>query len=114
MPVAAPPPAPTAPPRPAAGGMPALFVHFEGRSHIVNKDNFIIGRGTQGTDLTIRDQNVSRKHASVIFHNGAFFVQDLGSTNGVEFRGSRVESRKIEEGDVYTICDHEIVFSYRG
>jgi len=109
-----PPPAPVAPPRPATGGMPSLFVHYEGRSYPVNKDNFIIGRGTQGTDLTIRDQNVSRKHASVILHGGAFYIQDLGSTNGVEFRGGRVDSRKIEEGDVYTICDHEIVFSFRG
>jgi pSer/pThr/pTyr-binding forkhead associated (FHA) protein len=94
--------------------MPSLFVHYEGRSYPANKDNFIIGRGTQGTDLTIRDQNVSRKHASVILHGGAFYIQDLGSTNGVEFRGGRVDSRKIEEGDVYTICDHEIVFSFRG
>ena len=120
--VPAPPPAPAGPPRvtasvPAvrpAGGMPTLFVRFEGKVYPVNKDNFVIGRGSQGTDLMIRDQNVSRKHASVIFHSGAFWIQDLGSTNGVEFRGQRVESRKIEEGDVYSICDHEMVFTYRG
>lgn len=120
--VPAPPPAPAGPPRatgavPAmrpGGGMPTLFVRFEGKVYPVNKDNFVIGRGSQGTDLMIRDQNVSRKHASVIFHSGAFWIQDLGSTNGVEFRGQRVESRKIEEGDVYSICDHEMTFTYRG
>lgn len=121
--IPAPPPAPMGPPRAAsasvpavraAGGMPTLFVRFEGKVYPVNKDNFVIGRGSQGTDLMIRDQNVSRKHASVIFHSGAFWIQDLGSTNGVEFRGQRVESRKIEEGDVYSVCDHEMTFTYRG
>lgn len=120
--VNAPPPAPAGPPRPTgaapavrpAGGMPPLFVRFEGKVYPVAKAEFIIGRGSQGTDLMIRDQNVSRKHASVIFHSGAFWIQDLGSTNGVEFNGQRVDSRRIEEGDAYTICDHEMVFSYRG
>jgi hypothetical protein len=28
----------------------------------------------------------------------------LGSTNGIEFAGQRVESKRIEEGDVYRIC----------
>jgi hypothetical protein len=107
-------PAAPAPPPPRAQGMPSLFVHFDGRSYPVAKAEFIIGRGSQGTDLKIPDQNVSRKHASVLFHGGAFWIQDLGSTNGVEFRGQRVDSRRIEEGDVYTICEHEIAFSYRG
>lgn len=122
-PAVAPPPAPMAPPRagqtgavPAMrpGAMPALFVHFGGRSYPVNKDRFIIGRGSQGTDLTIRDGNISRKHAAVIFHSGAFYMQDLGSTNGVEYTGNKIESKKIEEGDVFYICDHELTFSYRG
>jgi hypothetical protein len=122
--VMAPPPAPSAPPPRAgqtgavpamrAGAMPPLFVHFAGRSYPVNKDRFIIGRGSQGTDLTIRDGNISRKHAAVIFHSGAFYMQDLGSTNGVEYSGNKIESKKIEEGDAYYICDHELTFSYRG
>ncbi len=120
-----PPPAPTAPPPPRAGqtgavpgvrggAMPTLFVHFAGRSYPVQKERFIIGRGSQGTDLTIRDGNISRKHAAVIFHSGAFYMQDLGSTNGVEYQGNKIESKKIEEGDLYLICDHELTFSYRG
>lgn len=119
----APPPPPARPPRvtpppaPAivpGGGMPKLFVHYGGHVYPVNKAEFVIGRGSSGTDLTIRDGNISRKHAVVLFHNGGFFMQDLGSTNGVEFNGQRVETKAIEEGDAFTICDHEITFSYRG
>jgi hypothetical protein len=115
----APAPAPAAP-RPtgsmpaARGGMPTLFVHYQGRSYPVAKDRFIIGRGSQGTDLMVRDGNVSRKHAAVIFHGGQFYMQDLGSTNGVEYRGNRVDTKKIEEGDAFFICEHEFQFSYRG
>jgi len=115
------PPAPPAPPQrhtgavPAArGGLPPLFLRFEGRVYPVNKERFVIGRGSQGTDLTIRDGNISRKHAAVVFHSGHFYMQDLGSTNGVEFAGNKVDTKPIEEGDQYYICEHELTFSYRG
>lgn len=94
--------------------MPPLFAHYNGQVWRVEKDRFIIGRGSQETDLTIRDGNISRKHAAVIFHGGAFYMQDLGSTNGVEFQGQRIDSKAIEEGDVFSICEYEIHFSYRG
>lgn len=118
-PVAAPGPPP--PPRQTGavaslrpGAMPPLFVHYNGQTLRVDKENFVIGRGSQGTDLMIRDNNISRKHACVTFHSGAFYMQDLGSTNGVEFNGQKINAKKIEEGDMFRICEHEIHFSYRG
>ena len=100
-------------PRLPAGRAP-LFVFFSGQRFVVDKDRFIIGRGSQSTDLTIRDGNISRKHAAVISHDGAHYIQDLGSTNGVEYRNAKVASKQIEEGDVFNICDYEIRFSYVG
>jgi len=90
-----------------------LMLQFNGESIPVDKDEFIIGRGARSTDLPIRDGNVSRKHAAIVFHDGAYFMKDLGSTNGIEFAGQRVESKRIEEGDVYRICDYEIRFSFQ-
>ena len=89
------------------------MLQFNGESIPVEKDEFIIGRGVRTTDLAIRDGNISRKHAAVVFHDGAYFMKDLGSTNGIEFAGQRVESKRIEEGDVYRICDYEFRFSYQ-
>lgn len=77
------------------------------------KDRFVIGRGKQSSDLTIKDPNVSRQHAMVEFLNGQYYMVDMGSTNGVEFGGQRITRRSISEGDVYRICDHEIRFTYR-
>ena len=90
-----------------------LSVFYAGERLAVNKDRFIIGRGKQSSDLTIKDPNVSRQHAMVEFLNGQYYMVDMGSTNGVEFNGQRISRRPINEGDVYRICDHEVRFTYR-
>ena len=112
-------PAMTAPP-PLPGhrasqssGRQRLVLKFNGQTVPIDKDEFIIGRGARTADLAIRDGNISRRHAAVVFHDGVYFMKDLGSTNGIEYAGQRVESKRIEEGDVYNICDYEIRFSYQ-
>lgn len=77
----------------------------------MNKDRFVIGRGKASSDLTIRDPNVSRQHALVEFSGGNFYMVDMGSTNGIEFSGQRVQRKAIQNGDVFRICDHELYCS---
>lgn len=106
------------PPLPGGGGgyiQPAqmLYVIFNGQRYPVNKEEFIIGRGAKTADLPIKDGNISRRHAAIIYQNGAYYMKDLGSTNGVEYQGRRVDGRRIEEGDVYQLCDYELRFTYR-
>jgi hypothetical protein len=98
---------------PQRGGMPSLFVIFNGQKFPVNKEEFVIGRGSKTADLPIKDGNISRRHAAIVLQNGAFYMKDLGSTNGIEFNGVRVDSRRIEEGDVYQLCDYELRFTYQ-
>jgi hypothetical protein len=111
-----PPPPPRPPGDTGASGTarPPLMLVFQGRKVPVVQDQFIIGRGSKSSDLAIKDANISRKHAAVIFHNGAFYMKDLGSTNGVEYKGKPVDSKRIDEGDVFTICGHDIHFTYSG
>ncbi len=94
-------------------GRQNLYLTFHNNRYTIDKDKFVIGRGSQQTDLTIRDGNISRKHCAVIYHNGSYYIKDLGSTNGIEYRGNRIESKKVEEGDVFYLCDYELRFSYR-
>lgn len=108
----APPPLPGQRPSRAAGRR-VLVLHFNGQKVPIDKDEFIIGRGARTADFAIRDGNVSRRHAAIVFHDGGYFMKDLGSTNGIEFAGQRVESKRIEEGDVYRICDYELRFTYQ-
>lgn len=85
---------------------------FNGQKFPVSKDEFIIGRGSKSADLAIKDGNISRRHAAVVFHGGAYYMKDLGSTNGVDFSGQKVGTKRIDEGDLFQICDYELRFTY--
>jgi pSer/pThr/pTyr-binding forkhead associated (FHA) protein len=89
-----------------------LVLYYRGQRHEVNKDRFIIGRGKQSSDLTIKDPNVSRQHAMIENLNGQYFMVDMGSTNGIEFNGQRLQRKPIASGDVFNICDHELRFVF--
>jgi hypothetical protein len=122
-PTAAHPVPPSPPPSPAFAGAygapdagppaPPLYLVFQNQKYLIDKDQFIIGRGAKSSDLPIRDGNISRKHAAVIRRSGAYFIKDLGSTNGIDFHGTRIDNKRIEEGDTFTICDYELRFTYR-
>lgn len=109
-----PPPAvaPSAPPMMGSAG-PTLFLIYNGQRYPVTKDQFIIGRGSKTSDLPIKDGNISRKHAAVIRRNGTFYIKDLGSTNGIDYKGMRIDNKRIDEGDVFHLCDYELRFTYR-
>jgi hypothetical protein len=91
----------------------SLSVIYQGEKMSIAKDRFVIGRGKQSSDLTLKDPNVSRQHAMIEYQNGVFFMVDMGSTNGVEYNGQRIARKQIAEGDVFKICDHEMRFTYR-
>jgi hypothetical protein len=97
----------------AVSAAPPLYLIFQNQRFLIDKDQFIIGRGAKTSDLPIRDGNISRKHAAVIRKNGGYFIKDLGSTNGIDFNGTRVDNRRIEEGDIYSLCDYQLRFTYR-
>lgn len=101
------------PQRPAPTQGRTLIALFEGQQYPVTKEEFVIGRGQKTTDLTIRDSNVSRRHASVVLYNGQYWIVDQQSTNGIDYNGGKVDRKVIEDGDSYRICDHEIQFVYR-
>jgi len=109
-----PPPPPPMPqssvPSPPSG---ALTITYQGEVFQVTKDRFIIGRGKQTSDLTIKDPNVSRQHAMIEFLTGQYYIVDMGSTNGVEYNGQRVQRKVISDGDTFKVCDHELRFSFQ-
>jgi len=106
---------PASAPTPAAA--PArnrpLYLFFEGNWYTVDQDQFVIGRGSKFSDLPIKDANISRRHCAVVRRNGEYYMKDLGSTNGIEFAGQRVDDHRVEEGNVYYLCEHEIRFTFQ-
>ena len=108
-------PAPPPPPAMAAPNRPTgtLTITYQGEVFQVTKDRFIIGRGKQTSDLTIKDPNVSRQHAMIEFLTGQYYIVDMGSTNGVEYNGQRVQRKVISDGDTFKVCDHELRFAFQ-
>jgi hypothetical protein len=98
---------------PAGASAPMLFLLFNGQRIAIDKEQFIIGRGSKTSDLAIKDGNISRKHAAIIRRNGLYYIKDLGSTNGIDCKGMRIDNKRIDEGDVFHICDYELRFTYR-
>ncbi|MEO0323452.1 MAG: FHA domain-containing protein [Myxococcota bacterium] len=90
-----------------------LFILFEGKKIPVTKDEFVIGRGAKTADLPIKDGNISRRHAVIVWDEEGYRITDLGSTNGLEFRGQRIRQKTLAEGDVIQVCDYELRFTFR-
>ena len=85
-----------------------LFLELEGQFATVDQDRFVIGRVSKMCDLTIVDVNVSRQHCAIERRDNAYYVVDLGSTNGVIIDGKRVDDHRIEEGDVLVLSSHRL------
>jgi len=58
------------------------------------RSRVIIGRS--GADLSLDDEEVSRRHAALEIRDDRFFLKDLGSTNG-----TFVDERKITEAEIF-------------
>ena len=79
----------------------------------MEKERFLIGRSKTQADLRLDDPNVSRQHAVIERAGAAWYIVDLGSTNGVSVHGDRVARRALQDGDLVTITSHEIRVSLR-
>ncbi|MCI0342896.1 MAG: trypsin-like peptidase domain-containing protein [Planctomycetales bacterium] len=86
--------------------MKVTFHHItgskKGRSESFAGAKVKIGRDP-GNDLTFdafQDRDASGHHAEVLFENGQFLVQDVGSTNGTYVNGERISRKSLQEGDV--------------
>jgi hypothetical protein len=90
-----------------------LMLTYQGRPNGVDKDRYLIGRSKTQADLRLDDPNVSRQHAVIEKVGSAYYLVDLGSTNGVHIAGERVARRALVDGDVITITSHEIRVSLR-
>lgn len=67
----------------------------------------LLGRDP-GCDLIFPDRTVSRQHARIRLQNGAYWIEDLQSVNGVEVNGRKISDRvRLYDGD--KICLHDVV-----
>jgi len=68
----------------------------------LDKDNLTLGRDL-GSDILIDAQVVSSKHAQLRRVGDSYDIIDLGSKNGLTFKGNRINQKRLSDGDVIYI-----------
>jgi hypothetical protein len=72
----------------------------------------VIGRSPE-CDIHLEVQNVSRKHARVLFQNEEYFIEDLESKNGVLVNEIKVVKCILRNSDQIEIGGVKMVFNER-
>lgn len=71
---------------------------LSGQTIELNIDPNFIGRN-DGNEIRITDAGVSGKHAKIWAEDDAWFVMDLGSTNGTLVNNSDIDREQLRDGD---------------
>jgi pSer/pThr/pTyr-binding forkhead associated (FHA) protein len=88
---------------------PVASLVVDGAAHELRKPSVVIGRSKEA-DIRVSDPNVSRRHAEVRQEGSAYWVVDLGSTNGISVNGRALKRSQLDEGDRITLGSTELVF----
>lgn len=73
------------------------------RRFSLDRDRLRIGR-LAGNDIVLHDDQVSRQHAELRMAAGQWRILDLGSTNGLHFKGRRVSEHALGHGDLLLLA----------
>lgn len=71
---------------------------YEGLELPIDAPWLVLGRGREA-DWWLAELTLSRSHAAFGWDGEAFFVQDLGSTNGTWVNGARETRARLRDGD---------------
>jgi pSer/pThr/pTyr-binding forkhead associated (FHA) protein len=80
-----------------------------GSVFIIKESSFTLGRGDDAT-LRISDLKASRTHAKVEYTRTGWMVSDLGSANGIFYRGEYVRDFALKSGDHFTLGESILEF----
>ncbi len=72
----------------------------------------VIGRSSE-CEIPLEDPNVSRRHAEIRRIGEGYSLVDLGSTNGTEVNGQRIQETALMNGDVIELGTTSITFERR-
>jgi len=86
---------------------------FIGQVYELKSDVTILGR-SDDVDLVVSDISISRRHAMIVDRSGAYFLSDLGSTNGCFLNKEPVTTATaMSEGDKVTLGEIVFKFTYQ-
>jgi pilus assembly protein CpaF len=83
---------------------------YKGKNVEITGGRLTIGRALD-CDVILRDDQVSSHHAQVVLNDRAYWLQDLGSTNGTLVSGNRIIQQRLNSGDEFTVARYTLTFS---
>jgi hypothetical protein len=83
---------------------------WNGQRRVLDQQRSVLGR-SRDVDVRIEDPNVSRRHAEIVQEGSTYWLVDLGSTNGTEVGGRRVQRVRLDDGSQFTIGETTVTFS---
>jgi pSer/pThr/pTyr-binding forkhead associated (FHA) protein len=81
--------------------------------YVLDKAEMSIGRAPNSDVLLSKDKLTSRRHATVLYENGQYFIRDERSANGTFVNSQQLEqmvSHQLNDGDQIGIGEHELLF----
>ncbi|MCK5798623.1 MAG: protein kinase [Deltaproteobacteria bacterium] len=86
-----------------------ILIEEDGTKSFDIDEQFIIGRGG---DLRLSDGRVSRRHARIVAHEGAYLLEDLKSSNGTFLNNKKVgQVERLTGGDHIRIGPFKMQFT---
>jgi hypothetical protein len=85
-------------------------LQWNGGRSVLEKQRSVLGR-SRDADVQIEDPNVSRRHAEIVQEGSTYWLVDLGSTNGTEVDGRRVQRMRLADGSRFTLGETTVTFS---
>ena len=80
-----------------------------------DKNEIMIGRNAEN-DIVIENLAVSKLHASIVKQDGAYYIEDLNSTNGTYLNKIKITKKDLKNNDIISVGKHslEIHFVKKG
>jgi FhaA, N-terminal domain/FHA domain len=102
-------------PEPVAEAEPqpeTATLEWPGGTLVIEQRVTVIGRSSEA-DVRLDDANASRRHAELRRIGDGYSLVDLGSTNGTEVNGQRIQETALMNGDVISVGTTRITFERR-
>lgn len=94
--------------------MAKLIISLDGvtvREVVLDRDHISLGRRPYN-HIVLDNLSVSGDHAIFQYEDGAFYVEDLNSTNGTSVNGVKVKRQQLWHGDVIGIAKFRLRFDF--
>lgn len=83
----------------------------------ISADGAVMGRERAKTDISFRDESISKRHARIYHDGGSWFLEDLGSSNGTYLDDQRVNGPvMLSQGAIFSLAQKrfEVVYADNG